>query len=627
MKSQPIVNNPLVTREDLILAFRQLSAPLLPYYSPGSARLELGGTAASYPREVAGYEGFSRVLWGLVPLLAGGETSELLETVLEGIRSGTDPGHEEYWGTVHDYDQKSVEMAAFGLALALVPELLREKLSGEELERLAAWLRQINGRKLWDCNWLFFRVIVQIGFKKAGLPYDAELTRQTLDEIERFYLGDGWYADGVGGHSDYYVPFAIHYYGLLYAKLMEAEDPERSRLYKERAALFARRFLHWFAEDGSALPYGRSLAYRFSQSAFWSALVFAGVEPFPLGVTKGLILRNLRWWFAQGIFAPDGTLTIGYAYPNLIMAENYNAPGSPYWALKTFLPLALPADHPFWTAEELPLPEPEESLAVQYAPHLVFRRAASGKVPHVLAFNSGHGSSNEHTHTSAKYEKFVYSTLFGFSVPRAEWGLAQGAFDSMLALSEGDNLYRVKRRCEETRIADDGLIYARWKPWADVEVHTWLVPGTPWHIRVHGIRTARTLDAAEGGFALGIERSGGVSAGPVETAVREDAAYAAWAGTASGILRLYGSGGTAELIVPNANTNLLHPRTVIPTIRTRIEPGVTWLASAVYGEGGVSGGAGSWEGAPLALVTGGELVIYAEADGSGEPLLRRRLEL
>ncbi|WP_375120557.1 DUF2264 domain-containing protein [Paenibacillus sp. CR_12] len=29
------------------------------------------------------------------------------------------------------------------------------------------------------------------------------------------------------------------------------------------------------------------------------------------------------------------------------MAENYNAPGSPYWALKTFLVLQLAEDSPF----------------------------------------------------------------------------------------------------------------------------------------------------------------------------------------------------------------------------------------------------------------------------------------
>src|SRR5690606_11429457 len=151
----------------------------------------------------------------------------------------------------------------------------------------------------------------------------------------------------------------------------------RSALYKQRALQFAKQFLYWFAADGSALPYGRSLTYRFSQAAFWSALVYAEVDEIPYGIAKGILLSHLRWWFQQPIFAPDGTLTIGYSYPNLVMAENYNAPGSPYWALKAFLVLALRDDHPFWQAEELPLPELTQSHA-QQAPHLLMWRAEQG---------------------------------------------------------------------------------------------------------------------------------------------------------------------------------------------------------------------------------------------------------
>src|SRR5439155_2374868 len=126
--------------------------------------------------------------------------------------------------------------------------------------------------------------------------------------------------------------------------------------FVERSRIFAHDFAHWFSEDGSALPFGRSLTYRFAQGAFWGALAFADVEALPWAVVKGLYLRHLRWWMRQPIFSETGLLTIGYTYPNLLMAESYNSPGSPYWALKIFLPLALPEEHPFWRAEEAPLP-------------------------------------------------------------------------------------------------------------------------------------------------------------------------------------------------------------------------------------------------------------------------------
>jgi hypothetical protein len=76
---------------------------------------------------------------------------------------------------------------------------------------------------------------------------------------------------------------------------------------------------------GRAIPFGRSMTYRFAMSSFWGALAFADVEPpAPLtwGVIKGLQLRNVRWWTAQpGAYAPDGTFTIGFCYPNHNMTE------------------------------------------------------------------------------------------------------------------------------------------------------------------------------------------------------------------------------------------------------------------------------------------------------------------
>jgi hypothetical protein len=575
-----IGDNPLKTREDLVIALDQLTNPLRPHYSKGGARLEIGQTGASYPAATAEMEGFSRVLWGLVPLLIGGGDSELWEVVLDGIRHGTDPSHEEYWGEVRDYDQHLVEMAVFGFALAAIPERIWSPLASTEQDQLYRWLNQINAHPCYDCNWLFFNVLVNVGFRKIGRPYDAGQLENNLKRMDDFYLGEGWYSDGINGHSDYYVPFAIHYYALLYAKLMEREDPERSHVFKERARLFAGEFIGWFAPDGSALPYGRSLAYRFAQSAFWSALAYADVEGFPVGVVKGLVLRNLRWWFSQPIVDANGVLTIGYAYPNLVMAENYNAPGSPYWALKTFLPLALSAEHPFWQEEELPLPV-ISAVMVQKPAHLVLVRESTSD--HVAAFNSGHLYTNEHTHTSAKYEKFVYSTGFGFSVPRSEWGLSQGAFDSMLALSEsGDNLYRVRRQNIESEIMDN-VLRSIWKPWADVEIQSWVVAGLPWHIRIHRVETGRSLDSAEGGFALGHE---------IEIISKIDASgvivSTAW-GT-SGIKDLLG-GRKSELVWPNANTNLLHPRTVLPMLTTTLRPGLHWLVSAVYG----SPSKGAWD--------------------------------
>ncbi|WP_186580344.1 DUF2264 domain-containing protein [Aquibacillus kalidii] len=604
----PIKENKLKTKEDLQLALKQICEPLKSTYSRGRSQFHLGNTSAAYPDEVAQMEGFSRVLWGLAPLLAGGDDYDLWDLHLEGIKNGTNPTHEEYWGDIHDYDQRIVEMAAFGLTLALVPERVWDPLSEREKTNLVNWLKQVDDHPVHDCNWLFFPILVNLGFKTVDVPYNKELIERNLNRIEEFYLSDGWYADGINGHSDYYVPFAIHFYSLIYAKLMENEDPKRAILYKERASLFANDFIYWFAKDGSAVPYGRSMTYRFSQSAFWSAFVFAEVDAFSYGELKGLILSNLRWWFKQPIFDRDGILTIGYRYPNLVMAENYNSPGSPYWGLKTFLILALNDNHPFWDATEQPLPSLNDT-SIQQSPNLIFCRQDNKE--HVVAFNTGHSETNEHTHTSAKYEKFAYSNYFGFSVPRAEWGLEQGAFDSMLALSEeGDNLFRVKRSCIEQSVAN-GIVYTKWKPWSDVVVSSWIIPGLPWHVRIHCIDSERYLDSAEGGFAMDVDNHCGKSI-DIELVQNDQEALAKASWGISGIKNLLET-GTVEMIFPNSNTNVMHSRTTIPTIKSKIVPGRNWLVSAVFGEPGKNASV-HWEQAPYIEMEHDNLVVYSKCD-------------
>lgn len=73
---------------------------------------------------------------------------------------------------------------------------------------------------------------------------------------------------------------------------------------------------------GAAIPFGRSLTYRFACGGFFAALALANVSemPNPLetpGAIKGYLLRHLRWWarHSEDIFDPDGTLNLGWIYP------------------------------------------------------------------------------------------------------------------------------------------------------------------------------------------------------------------------------------------------------------------------------------------------------------------------
>lgn len=99
-------------------------------------------------------------------------------------------------------------------------------------------------------------------------------------------MGDGWYQDGLTAQKDYYIPFALHFYSLVYVLAMENEDSNRCRRYRARAAEFAKQFVYWFSEEGPALPYGRSLTYRFAQAAFWSIAAVTGLDGFTPGRSR-----------------------------------------------------------------------------------------------------------------------------------------------------------------------------------------------------------------------------------------------------------------------------------------------------------------------------------------------------
>ena len=569
----PLSDNPLRTRGDLQRAVRDLVAPLDQHSSPGGAWIIPGQFAADYSAAGTGLEGFARRLWGLAPLAAGGGDFMGWARIREGLAHGTDPQHPEYWGDPRSHDVRLVEMASLGTALALARPEIWDPLPLPAKENLARYLAFANSRKMVGNNWLFFCVLANLGLETVGLEPDRKAAQAALEGIEAMYLGDGWYTDGHTRQRDYYISFAMHYYALIYSKCARHADPSLVRRYRERARLFAADFVHWFTAGGAALPFGRSLTYRFAQASFWGALAYADVEALPWGVIKGLLLRHIRWWAKRPIFTDSGALSVGYGYPNIIMAEQYNAPGSPYWALKSFLPLALPANHPFWLAEEAPLPSLQAQRIMPHAGMVVCRDVEDD---HVVALATGQWQTSwPMRHTEQKYSKFAYSTAFGFCVDAGQiWA------DNMLAFSEDGRRWAGRRDSLEHRISAGGELYSRWRPMPQVEVETRLRPHGCWHICIHRIQSDRVVHTVEGGFAA---NAGGSDIIPGQDSLTgDDWALVHGHGGSSGILDL-STNRHPEISSVEPNANVLHPRTVAPLLRKTIEPGTHVFITAILG--------------------------------------------
>lgn len=270
------------------------------------------------------------------------------------------------------------------------------------------------------------------------------------------------------------------------------------------------------AATGSAIPFGRSLTYRFAFAAFWSAVARAEISLPPplddLGVVKGLILRHLRWWTKQtDIFNVDGTLNIGYTYPNMYLSEDYNSPQSVYWCLKSFIVLGLPVDHAFWTINERPHPQVGASNILGITPKLEIvevvwppRHILCNAPEHHFLLSSGQATRTKHRNREAKYGKFAYSSAFGFSVALGPL-LEQMAPDSTLSIShDGAETWKVRAAPSDVRIemldvkstSDEVIakvpaLASSWKPWnyLNISIETILIPLIEhypgWHVRLH----------------------------------------------------------------------------------------------------------------------------------------------
>lgn len=106
------LDNPLTSREEVLRLVNEMLNAVAPYFKNDASRIDLANFTAHYGQQVASMETFSRLLWGVTPLLAGGSEPQHFSFYLQAIKNGTNPQHADYWGEVAPYDQRIVEMAA-----------------------------------------------------------------------------------------------------------------------------------------------------------------------------------------------------------------------------------------------------------------------------------------------------------------------------------------------------------------------------------------------------------------------------------------------------------------------------------------------------------------------------------
>ena len=575
----------LETKEDYLNLFHKINDPLKKYYIDSFARIDYATNGVGYGNHIAGVEGFSRVLWGAGPAIDKMD-AEWLNLIKTGICNGTNPSHTDYWGDLGDFDQRMVEMPAIAFALYHKKQFLWKLLSDSERGNVIQWLSQILEHKCADGNWQFFKVIVGKIIAKLGYAVNQIAIDEALGKINACYISNGWYQDSTRGRQDYYNPFAFHYYGLLYS-MLEPDDPN-SEIFKERAKKHAQDFIYFFDEEGSNIPFGRSLIYRHAAAAFWAALLYAGVYPFEVSELKGLLNRNLRWWMEQDIFDENGVLSIGYTYSQLLISEPYNSSLSAYWSNKVFLILALNDKDEFWDIKEKGMRELE-------AHHLIKEANLSVVHDHGHAYflNAGQPGPNYHTLTNEKYLKFAYSSQFGFSIPRGGCLKEEAAMDSMIGVQFSDvkiivskqrktveevGPFMVRNQVEEVKLSKN-YVASTWRIGNRLRIRTYLTDMNGWQIRIHKIKTDEEIVLYETGFAVGnaMENPGYICNDWNGNYFSGEKGFTGICNLIDGITR------TNNMVECNPNTNLMNwEKTCIPGLISTLGKGEHLLVTGIY---------------------------------------------
>ncbi|MBG6105679.1 hypothetical protein IW249_006093 [Micromonospora vinacea] len=450
-------------RDDwLALADRMLAAAR-PFASPGHALVTFPGPEGGYGRAVDGLEGFARTFLLAGFRIAGARgvgVDELVDRYTAGITAGTDPRSPDRWVRLDEHPQAKVEAASIALVLDMTRPWIWDRLPSVVRGRVVDYLRPAVGDDTYPrINWVWFRLVVQTFLRSVGGPHSLDEMNEDLTTHDGFVRGNGWMSDGSHRAYDHYVGWALHLYPTLWARMAGAADLAEQRRERDLAGLdrFLSDAVALVGADGSPLIQGRSLTYRFAAAApFWIGAI-AGVPSVSLGRLRGAATRIVRHFVANG--APDerGLLTLGWHGPWPRLAQSYSGPGSPYWASKGLLGIALPVDHPVWTTPEEPLPVEEwDAVRAIHAPGWLVSGTRADGIVRVVNHGTDHAVEGATVSDSPLYARLGYSTATTPVLDDSGWA---SPLDQSVTLVDdaGRVTHRAGMRLLTVRVDPDGV--------------------------------------------------------------------------------------------------------------------------------------------------------------------------
>jgi hypothetical protein len=247
--------------------------------------------------------------------------------------------------------QVTCECASLALGLTQAREAIWNRYTQAERDIIARLFHAWGHCRTHAHNWRLFNIHILSFLQREGYAIDRAVLEDHLRVVRSFDAGDGWYRDGT--YFDYYSVWAFQFYLPLWVAWSGYADyPELADAFERSTQKLLATYDRFFDRDGHQPMWGRSNIYRFTAAAPFGAAFFlknAGIAP---GAARRVMSGNLLQFLSHPQFRDNGVPTLGFygQFPPLV--QPYSCAASPFWFGNTFQALALPADHPLWTARE-----------------------------------------------------------------------------------------------------------------------------------------------------------------------------------------------------------------------------------------------------------------------------------
>lgn len=317
-------------------------------------------------RKVVFMETFGRLMAGIAPWLAlpddgsdeAKQRKQLRDWALASYRNAVDPSSPDYlcWGVS---DQNLVDAAYIAESFLRAYDTLWQPLDSLTKRRYFQEFQRLRRIDPPYTNWLLFASTIESFLAKAGGGCDNFRVNMACRKVEEWYVGDGWYADGPVFAFDYYSSYVFH---AMYLETLQAmiDAKVNTRIdynkYFDRALKRAQKYAiileRFISPEGTFPVIGRSTPYRLA--AMQPLALLAWYQKMPRELSNGQVRAALtqvmhRMFDHQNNYNQKGFLTIGFCGSQPETADWYTNNGSLYMTSLSFMPLGLPANHPFWT--------------------------------------------------------------------------------------------------------------------------------------------------------------------------------------------------------------------------------------------------------------------------------------